>query len=170
MEKVNHLLKKLFVVPLLCTLCFSFISCGDDDDKNDYQTDGIDYSTILPGHWKCDFGEWEKVTLSFDYNGKGTILYELLYTNYNNESWEIYSTGTYTLLDNKYLDINYSNVNVVYCDENYNITEEDMSYNGYTTGKPKSMSYNIESFDGKYLILTDNNGRNYSFEKYADLK
>ncbi len=170
MRKVNCIFKLAFIMPLFCALCFSNISCGGDEDNPTKTQNDVDYSIVLPGHWKCDFGEWEKVTLSFDYNGKGTILYELLYTNYNNESWEIYSTGTYTLLDNKYLDINYSNVNVVYCDENLNITEEDMSYNGYTTGKPKSMSYNIESFDGKYLILTDNNGRNYSFEKYADLK
>ncbi len=170
MEKVNHLLKKLFVVPLLCTLCFSFISCGDDDDKNDYQTDGIDYSTILPGHWKCEFGEWENITLSFKYNGKGSILYELYYTNEYNENWQVYCTGTYSILDNKYINISYDYVSVVYMDANDIITNDNVSYNGYTTGKPNSTYYSIESFDGKALILKDKNDRGFSFEKYADIK
>ena len=141
-------------------LCFGFASCGDDDDEPDSTPAATDFTNFLPGHWaNANVASNVTETLSFNYNGEGTIMFYDLVDN----DWGVVASGTYTLSGSK-LTASYNKVEVT--DEDYN----SATYHGFTDGKSKKVTYTIQSCDGKKLVMTDNSGKSLSYEKYADLK
>lgn len=152
-------LKFLSMLFIASALSFGFASCGDDDDDEPTPVE-TDYSSVIPGHWRnTGVSDDIEETLSINYKGAGTIcFYDLVEAD-----WGIMAFGTYTLSGNK-LSASYTDVSVT--DSNYKST----TYHGFTDGKSKTVTYTIQSCDGKKLVMKDDSGKTLNYEKYADVK
>lgn len=116
------------------------------------------YSDLLSGHWSYDDGTLREI-FSFGSKDEGSIVYE--YSNYpGSNEYEIIASGTYVVTGN-ILTARYTNVRVY-------TSYGSESYNGFTEGQNKTVSYTLVSCDGSYLILKEG-GRTLTVEKYRDL-
>ena len=147
----------LFVASALC-----FTSCSKNDD-DEYTSDETNYSSIIPGHWINTVGNTDDyiVTLSINYNGAGTIMfYDLI--NTDDDQYGVMASGNYTLNGSK-LTATYDDVQCK--DSNW----KSFTYHGFSDGKTKTVVYTIQSYDGNKLVMNDNSGNTFVFEKYADV-
>lgn len=141
-------------------LSFGFASCGDDDDDDEPTPVEVNYASVIPGHWEnTGLAGNLSETIGINYKGTGTIALEDLVEN----DWGVMAFGTYTLNGDK-LTASYTDVTVY--DSNYNAG----TYHGFTDGKSKTVTYTIQSCDGKKLVLKDESGKTQTYEKYADVK
>jgi len=180
-------LKIMSMLFIISALCFGLTSCGPDDEPvkpidnpsnttntntdnpsndntdNPSNTDNIDYSQVIPGHWKnTDVNEDDyEVTLSINYNGTGTICYyDLINDDYQ---YGVMAWGTYSL-SGKILTATFDRVEVR--DAYY----EPFTYHGFSDGKSKTVVYTIQSCDGKKLVIKDESGNTSNYEKYGDIE
>ena len=116
------------------------------------------FSHLLQGHWSYDDGTLRE-TFSFGSKGEGSIVYE--YSNYpGNNEYEIIASGTY-VVTGYILTAKYTNVRVY-------TSYGSESYNGFTEGQNKTVSYTLVSCDGSRLVLKEGD-RTLTVEKFGDL-
>lgn len=159
--------KNLSILLIVSALCFSLVSCGDDDNDASKSSNSapieVDYSTIILGHWaNISLSSNLEQLLSFGAKSNNSISLEDL-VNDGDSQWGVLASGTFTLTGNV-IKANYNDVTVF--DSNYN----PGTYHGFTDGKLRSVTYTIQSCDGKKLVIKDDGGSISTYEKYADLK
>ena len=141
-------------------LSFGFASCDDDNDDDEPAPVEVNYASLIPGHWaNTGLASNLSETISFNYKGAGTICFYDLVEN----DWGATAFGTYTLNGNK-ITASYNQVTVY--DSNY----KSGTYHGFTDGKSKTVTYTIQSCDGKELVLKDESGKMQTYKKYAEVK
>ena len=140
---------------IAAALCLGFASCSSDDDEEPTPAKP-GYANLISGHW-ANASNTE--TMSINYDGAGTIFYAL-----DQNDWSILAEGTYTLNEDK-LSATYKDVFVMGPSFNSGNT-----YQGFTDGKSKSVTYTIQSCDGKKLVMKDDSGKTLNYEKTADIK
>lgn len=160
--KTTKLFSMLFIVTVLG---LGFASCSDDDNDNNNSTPvETNYSNLIPGHWaNTDVNEEDyTVTLSINYKGAGTIcFYDLI--NTNDDQYGVMAFGSYILVGSK-LTATYNDVQ---CKD---AKWKSYTYHGFSDGKSKTVVYDIQSCDGKKLVMKDESGKTLNYEKYADVK
>lgn len=158
--KTLKLLSMLFIAS---ALSFGFASCGDDDDDNANPV-GNDYSSVIPGHWaNTDVDDdLYTVTLSINYKGAGTIcFYDLI--NTDDDQYGVMAFGNYTLSGSK-LTATYNDVQ---CKD---LDWKPYTYHGFSDGKSKTVVYTIQSCDGNKLVMKDDSGKTLNYEKTGNVK
>lgn len=129
----------------------AFASCSDDDDEK--TTGNVDYSAVISGSWWTEIDDEESCELIIDFRGQGNIYF----TDLINQDEGVTAKGTYTLSGNL-IFATYSNVSVY--------TESGSStFNGFTDGKKKTMTYTIISCNDGIMVLQTSDGKTLKFEK-----
>lgn len=162
MKKFNF----LSVLLVVSTLCLGFVSCSGDDDNDeptpvDVEND-VDYSTIISAHWiNIGLASNLEQTLSIDTKDGSISMQDLV--NDGGVQWGALANGTFTLTSNVIKAV-YNDVTV------FNSNFDYGTYHGFTHSKTRSVTYTIQSCDGKRLVIKDDGGLTSTFEKYADMK
>ena len=154
--KTLKLLSMLFVASALC-----FTSCSKNDD-DEYTSDVTNYSSIIPGLWINTVGNTEDniVSLHINHNGVGTIFfYDMI--NTDDGQYGVMASGNYSLNGSK-LTATYDDVQFQGKVSNW----KSDTYHGFSNGKTKTVVYTIQSYDGNKLVMNDNSGNTFVFEKY----
>lgn len=157
-------MKKVFNYALLLLMMVvvstSLTSCGDDEEEaqTEEPTDA-NYSSLLPGFWGNTDEDEDLTGETFAFDSEGNISYQYEYYP-NDDEYEIIASGTYTV-NGTVLTAKYTTVYV------YTSTGAK-TYNGFTKGTSRTVTYTIISCDGKTLVIK-NGSKTLTFEKYKDL-
>lgn len=146
-------LKSTSVMIALMAVTMGFCGCSSDDENTG---SSLTYED-LEGHWYLETSNDDlSVALTFNKGGNGKVIYQYSYYPGDDE-YEITASGFYSV-DGSSLTANYSEVDV------YTSTG-CTTYDGFTDGQPKSVTYTVVSFDGDAITLRDVNGTTIRFEK-----
>ncbi len=154
--KTKILFWNKLAIMMMAVAGLAFTSCSEDDDEE--ATENVDYSTVISGSWYVDIDDEESCELIIDFKGQGNIYF----TDLINQDEGVTAKGTYTLSGNQIFAI-YNDVSVY--------TERGSStFNGFTDGKKKTMTYTIVSCNDRKMVLKTSDGNTLNFEKTQDSK
>ena len=157
----------------------AYVMCFDNEtiyeDNYDYYCNGLnvravindtgnsttpdvnaDYSQLIPGFWANTAVPDKDEILRIDNPNLSTIYY-----SYYQSGTQVGANGTYSLSGN-ILTANYTNVQA------YDTKLNPTTLKGFTHEQPRTVKYSIIFCDGHALVLKDENGETFNYEKFED--
>ncbi len=125
-----------------------------------------DYPTLIVGHWTdsptSSVSSWDTQDFQFDYLGKKGDVYFMWSVKNSSTDSGLDARGTYTI-NGSTLTVKYSYVSI------FKYVDGEMvdasSLGDFRSGKSITLTYTIESCDGKTLVLKDKDGKTRTLRK-----